>query len=155
MIIVRLYINIIVRWYYIYTIIYTTVYMYLDLQKQTFRLFWMCLFGPASSQLLGFTQWQTRCIQIVHCSPQSRRFGNVKISFWPRVANMFQTLLLHWLLLGDGAHSGCGGRLQLQRLWRCGRLQLLCHAAVAAVALVAWFWKDLETKKIKTPHTIR
>ena len=46
----------------------------MDLQKQTFKLFWMCLFGPASSQLLGFAQWQTRCIQIVHCSPQSRRF---------------------------------------------------------------------------------
>jgi len=31
--------------------------------------------------------------------------------------------------LGDGAHGGCAhggcsGRLQLQRLWRCGRLQL-------------------------------
>ena len=97
-----------------------------------------------------------QCIQIVHCSPQSRRFfGHVNISFWPRVANMFQTLLLHWLLLGDGAHGGCGGRLQLQRLWRCDRLQLLCHAAVAAVALVAWLWKDLETKKTTTPYTIR
>ena len=46
----------------------------MDLQKQTFKLLWMCLFGSASSQLLGFAQWQTRCIQIVHCSPQSRGF---------------------------------------------------------------------------------
>ena len=54
--------------------IYIYIYIYLDLQKQTFKLLWMCLFGSASSQLLGFAQWQTRCIQIVHCSPQSRRF---------------------------------------------------------------------------------
>ena len=59
---------------YMYIIYIYIIYIYLDLQKQTFKLLWMCLFGSASSQLLGFAQWQTRCIQIVHCSPQSRRF---------------------------------------------------------------------------------